>query len=223
MDLNTYMERKTMSRIDMHNAVIRYRPFPQTPIRRFPLTGTNASTINRRRQMEKTATTAVPIPLTLIAGGLMITMRIISPPRIEHMEKRKEGSALKKIWTGFWLRCPNCEEGHISDGIFHVRRICEVCEVRFERKSGESAGASVIWISVLPIFALILFFILYYANPDSPMELLLGVPLAFVVIFGVAFYRNVRGIWIAIAYLTGAVYRDEDKPSENDYFTRRTP
>jgi uncharacterized protein (DUF983 family) len=138
------------------------------------------------------------------------------------MEQRKQGSALKKIWMGFCLRCPNCEQGAISAGIFHLRQTCPHCGVRFERKSGESAGASVIWISVLPIFALILFFVLYFSNPDASLELLLGVPLAFVVICGVAFYRNVRGIWIAIAYLTGDVYRDEDRAT-NDHFTRRAP
>jgi uncharacterized protein (DUF983 family) len=116
---------------------------------------------------------------------------------------------LKKLWLGFWLRCPNCEQGHLSDNFFSMRESCEVCHVRFERKSGESAGASVIWISVLPIIGMLIYFGIDIAYPKIPLILSAVVPLAFVLIAGALFYRNARGIWIAISYLTGGVYKDE--------------
>lgn len=115
----------------------------------------------------------------------------------------------KKLLLGVRLRCPNCQQPTISDGFFQVNRVCSSCGVQFERKSGEGAGASIIWISVLPILALILFFIMYALNPDLSLAILLGVPLAFVIILGLVGYRHVKGLWIAIAYLTGGVYADE--------------
>ncbi len=116
---------------------------------------------------------------------------------------------LKKLWLGFWLTCPNCEEGSMADGLLAIRPECEVCHVKFERKSGETAGASIIWVSVLPILAMIIFFAIELTNPGTSLWISAGIPLAFVVIAGVLFYRNVRGLWIAISYLTGGVYADE--------------
>lgn len=118
---------------------------------------------------------------------------------------------LKKLWLGFWLRCPNCEQGHLSDSFFSMRDTCEVCNVRYERKSGESAGASIIWLSVLPIVALFIYFGIDIAIPGISLWISAGIPLAFVLIAGVMFYRNVRGLWIAVSYLTGAVYTDENE------------
>lgn len=116
---------------------------------------------------------------------------------------------LNKLLLGLRLRCPNCQQPTMSDGLFQVNRTCSSCGVQFERKSGESAGASIIWISVLPILALILFFIMYALNDDLSLFILLGVPLAFVIILGLVGYRHIKGLWIAIAYLTGDVYADE--------------
>lgn len=118
---------------------------------------------------------------------------------------------LKTLLMGALLRCPHCQRGTISAGIFHIRATCPVCEVRFERKAGESAGASIIWISFLPVLALALFFGLYALNPDGSMLILLGAPVLLVLVVGIGFYRHARGLWIAIAYLTGDVYVDRDK------------
>ncbi|MEM9955805.1 MAG: DUF983 domain-containing protein [Chloroflexota bacterium] len=116
---------------------------------------------------------------------------------------------LSTLWHGFCLRCPHCHQGHLTDNWLHFKQQCDICSVRFERKSGESAGASIIWVSILPILAMILFFILEFTLPDASLWVKAGIPIAFTVIAGVAFYRNVRGLWIAISYLTGDVYADE--------------
>lgn len=119
---------------------------------------------------------------------------------------------LTTLWQGLTLHCPNCQQATVSTGLFQVNRECSNCGVKFERKSGEGAGASIIWISVLPILSLILFFVIYAINPELSLVVLLGIPLAFGVILGLVGYRHVKGLWIAIAYLTGDVYADE-KPS----------
>ncbi|MCB9458755.1 MAG: DUF983 domain-containing protein [Anaerolineaceae bacterium] len=116
---------------------------------------------------------------------------------------------LKTLWDGFRLRCPNCGQGHISEGLVSVRQQCEVCGVYFERKSGESAGASIIWISILPFLALALFFVLEFSAPDLPLAVKLSVPLVALIVVGVALYRNVRGLWIAIVHLTDGLKGDD--------------
>lgn len=118
---------------------------------------------------------------------------------------------LKKLWLGFWLRCPNCEKGHLSDSFFSMRETCEVCNVRFERKPGESTGAMAIWMTFLPIVGMLIYFAIDIAYPGLPLIISAGIPLGFVLIAGIGLYRNVRGLWIAISYLTGGVYKDEDK------------
>jgi len=100
----------------------------------------------------------------------------------------------------------------MSSGIFQMNERCEVCGVRYERKSGESAGASILWISLLPILALILFFVLFAINEDFSLWVLLGAPLAFVVIFGVLGYRHARGLWVAITDLTDGLEADITPP-----------
>jgi uncharacterized protein (DUF983 family) len=118
---------------------------------------------------------------------------------------------LHKLWLGFTLRCPNCGKGKLSDNFFSMRRECDVCHVVFERKSGESAGASAIWMATLPFFALVLFFIIYFTNPEMNIWLAGGIPMLLMLFIGIFFYRNVRGLWIATTYLSGGVYADEDK------------
>ena len=114
----------------------------------------------------------------------------------------------KTLWAGFRLRCPHCQQGHINEGLMTMRQQCEVCGVYFERKSGESAGASIIWISVLPFLALALFFVMEATAPDLPPAAKLGVPVAALIIVGVGLYRNVRGLWIAIVHLTDGLKGD---------------
>lgn len=121
---------------------------------------------------------------------------------------------LQKLLRGVFLRCPNCGQGHISSGFFQMRERCEVCGVRYERKSGESAGASILWISLLPILALVLFFVLYAINDDFSLWVLLGLPLLFVVVVGVLGYRHARGVWIAITDLTEGLQPDDSDSIE---------
>lgn len=116
---------------------------------------------------------------------------------------------LKKLWTGFQLKCPNCEQGDMMSSALTMHTTCPVCGVQFERKSGESAGASIIWVSVLPILAMILFFVLEFTLPALDLWTNASIALGFVLVVGVLFYRNVRGLWVAVSYLTGDVYADK--------------
>lgn len=117
---------------------------------------------------------------------------------------------VNKLWLGFRLRCPHCGEGHINDGLLKNRKVCEVCGVRFERKSGESAGASIIWISILPIISLIFYFILYAIDSSQTLIVRLAITIAFAIVLGVIGYRHMRGLWIAVVELSDGLKTDAD-------------
>ncbi len=86
---------------------------------------------------------------------------------------------------------------------------CEVCGVRFERLDGESIGGLAITTVLVPSLALVGFFL---------TDALTGIPFtANALIWGTAIilgstvlYRHSRAAWIAISYLTGGVYADEN-------------
>lgn len=120
---------------------------------------------------------------------------------------------LKKLWLGFTLRCPHCEQGHMSDGLFNLKHECEVCHVVFERQSGESVGGSAIMMMGLPIIPLILFFALYAYDSTLGLPILLGLPFVLTILLGIFGYRHMRGLWVAVAYLTGSVYADSETES----------
>jgi uncharacterized protein (DUF983 family) len=117
---------------------------------------------------------------------------------------------MNKLGLGFRLRCPHCGDGHISNGIFRFRDTCEVCNVRFERKAGESAGASIIWVGILPIISMIFYFVLYGINKDLSLETQLFITIAFTVIIGLIGYRHARGLWIAVVELSDGLKTDAE-------------
>lgn len=117
---------------------------------------------------------------------------------------------LQTLWLGIRLRCPNCGQGHMSGGLFHIHETCHVCNVRFERKDGESTGASIVALSFLPIPAIAIAFFLMFAFPDLPFWVVFGVPAVLIVLTCLLGYRHARGLWIAVVKLTDGLYTDEE-------------
>lgn len=129
------------------------------------------------------------------------------------MEYRKKSSPLKKILLGMSVRCPNCEQGAMFDGLFQMNPTCPVCSVRFERRDGESLGGMMFTLGFAEIITVGGYF-LVDALFDPPMVTQLIFWSVFTVLFCVLFYRNGRGIWVGIVYLTGGVYKDDEAPEE---------
>jgi uncharacterized protein (DUF983 family) len=121
---------------------------------------------------------------------------------------------LHKLLMGFLLRCPNCEHSQLFPGrfnLFRMEKVCSNCGVRFERSDGEALGGMMINLGLAEILAIAGFFITEAAfHPPLLTQLLVWG--GFNVIFCVLFYRHARGFWVAVAYLTGGVYRDADTP-----------
>lgn len=120
-----------------------------------------------------------------------------------------------KLLLGLSLRCPHCGEGRISDGILKTRELCDICHVRFERKSGESAGASIVWVAILPIVSMIFYFVLFAINPDLSLITQLGITMTFTVVIGILGYRHARGVWVAVVELTDGLKTDAEMESVN--------
>jgi uncharacterized protein (DUF983 family) len=115
---------------------------------------------------------------------------------------------LRKLFVGMTLRCPNCEKGHMFSGLFTIRDTCPVCEARFERLQGESIGGTLINLSLAELLSIGGYFISEALfHPPLPFQLVFWI--SFNILFVVFFYRHARGMWVAIAYLSGGVFPDK--------------
>jgi len=128
------------------------------------------------------------------------------------MAKRSLGETLHKLRVGLALRCPNCEQGRMFDGLFGMRRECDVCGVRFERHDGESVGGMYLNLGIAELIAIPGYFIVnaLFHPPFLPHLIFWFV---FTLVFCALFYRHARGLWVGISYLTGSVQRDADYES----------
>ncbi len=131
------------------------------------------------------------------------------------MNNQKEGTMLHKLLVGARLRCPNCEEGRMFDGLFTLHETCPVCGVRFERSEGESIGGTMLLLIFAELLAVGGFFVTEFLF-DPPMTFQLIFWVSFNLLFILLGYRHTRGMWIAVVYLTQGVMRDDQARSTWD-------
>jgi len=117
---------------------------------------------------------------------------------------------LKTLLLGLRLRCPNCGQGHMGKGMFDIHETCPVCHVRYERKPGESTGASIVMLSVSPIPAIAIGFILLALFPEISIWAVFAILTLFVIAVTVLLYRNARGLWVAVVAVTDGLTTDEE-------------
>jgi uncharacterized protein (DUF983 family) len=119
------------------------------------------------------------------------------------------GYIVHKLWVGLRLRCPNCEQGIMFDGLLKMRPTCTNCGVRYERRSGESVGGMYFNLGLAELTAIPGFFIAeaLFHPPFVPHLIFWTL---YTILFCLLFYRHARGMWVAISYLTGSVERDAD-------------
>jgi uncharacterized protein (DUF983 family) len=119
---------------------------------------------------------------------------------------------LRKLIVGMLLRCPNCEVGKMFSGLFTIRETCPHCGARFERLQGESIGGTLINLCFAELLSIGGFFV-SEALFHPPLIFQLVFWITFNILFTVFFYRHARGMWVAVAYLSGGVYPDKVDPA----------
>lgn len=105
---------------------------------------------------------------------------------------------LRSLWRGLLLRCPHCNEGRLykSPGQMHLE--CPVCKMPFERfGEGDYLGAITVAYAITSVFVVAFVFVLNLLTELS-LEAQLWISAAAGIAFLVLFYRNLRGVWVAV-------------------------
>lgn len=112
------------------------------------------------------------------------------------------GLVRRAIWRGVRQRCPVCGQGKLFSGIFRMRDDCACCGVSFAREPG-------LWLGSMDINLT-----LSLAIVMTPIMFLPDLKLARALLYGsigaitlpALLFRPVRGFWVALLFLSGAVY-----------------
>src|SRR5689334_5744867 len=115
--------------------------------------------------------------------------------RNNRMAQHSLSQIVHKAYVGLTLRCPNCEQGQMFDGLLHMRKECPVCNVRFERQSGESVGGMYFNLGIAELITIPGFLLIdtLFHPPFVPHALFW---LVFTILFCLFFYRHARGMWV---------------------------
>lgn len=112
----------------------------------------------------------------------------------------------RAFFAALVLRCPRCRKGAMFTSFFHMRRHCPVCDLPFERASGEITGGMAVNTVVTLLLVIIAApFIGFSSVPLMPAFLVMG---TIVILFPIVFYPFSRGLWASFLYVTG----DNEEP-----------
>lgn len=106
------------------------------------------------------------------------------------------------LGRGLRLRCPVCGVGRLFRSLFGMRDSCLHCGVSYGREAGFWLGSMDInlTVSLLVILGSLVFL------PELEVRHELALLGAAAVVLPAALFRFVRGFWMALLFLSGAVY-----------------
>ena len=106
----------------------------------------------------------------------------------------------RAISRGCRCRCPKCGEGAMFRSPFKIHKRCPNCRTLFQPYEGDSLGVYAVCYSVSVVPAMLAFVLAFKYTQLGYMGLL-GVfsVTTGVILFG--FYRNMKGLWVALLYL----------------------
>ena len=109
------------------------------------------------------------------------------------------------------LRCPNCGGGKLFAGWLMMHPRCSKCGFKFERGPGYWLGSIYVNYGVTALLVTLGYFVLFFTDV-LPQEAVLGLLTAFLVLFGLFFFRFARSIWIAFDVYFDPVRGEECDP-----------
>jgi uncharacterized protein (DUF983 family) len=109
---------------------------------------------------------------------------------------------LRAFFDALLLHCPHCHKGRMFSSLFQMRQHCPICNLPFERSTGEITGGMGVSIVVILILTVIASALIGFSSvPLVPAFLIGGVA---IVVFAILFYPVSRALWVALIYVTGA-------------------
>lgn len=127
------------------------------------------------------------------------------------MTELSTGRALRIIWRGLRLRCPNCGGGGILDGWFRLKHRCPTCELVLDR--GESdyfLGAyTVNLVAVELLVTGVLVAVGLWTAPDVPWTLLTWGGAALAAAAAIGCYPLTKVLWLAFDVILRPVTVEE--------------
>jgi uncharacterized protein (DUF983 family) len=106
------------------------------------------------------------------------------------------------IGRGLKLRCPVCGVGRLFRSTFGMREACPHCGVSYGREEGFWLGSMDINLTV----SLLLILGTLVVLPELDLATELAYLGAAAILLPATLFRFVRGFWMALLYLSGAVY-----------------
>ncbi len=112
---------------------------------------------------------------------------------------------LRSLLLGLLLICPVCRRGRMSGSLLTLRDRCPHCGVVFERDPGEVTGGMAINMVASSIVGVaVAIYGAVFSGWD--VSLLVAAVVGVTLGFGLLFHRHARGLWVAVLYITGAIY-----------------
>ena len=98
-----------------------------------------------------------------------------------------------------------CRRGTIFRTYYTPHQRCHSCGVEFERNRGELTGGMAVNLVLCQFLGVALAIYVTFVT-NYPVLLEIAACVVVTVAFGLVFHRPARGVWIAVLYLTGAIY-----------------
>jgi uncharacterized protein (DUF983 family) len=106
------------------------------------------------------------------------------------------------LLRGLRKRCPRCGERRIWESWFHLKPVCPVCSLRFEKEEGGFLGAVAINYAVaFAVWGIVLIVTLAITVPEVPVPSLLIMSVVTLVGTPLWFYPRSKALWAAIEFL----------------------
>lgn len=133
------------------------------------------------------------------------------PPKSTDTSAARIGiGPLAMLWRGARKHCVVCNQGHLFNGWFTMKKECPGCGLRFEREQGFFVGqvglntiisGGALLIVIATVTAL--------TQPDVPMVELMIAGVVTVIVTALFSYPFSRTIWLAFDLLLGSLEDDE--------------